>query len=179
MSSSDDIEDNKVTQTVSDAADKSEINQLLSENSTGSSSVDKYHKLKAGMFLTSIAGFSMVGAFGTSIAMAKKQDPRNFAKGITGSREIIESGASLATRALAWGSLFSVLGVGTICFTVWKFLGVHNLPEFRQKFGSMMPVIPKKENQGRQEFRTIRDVFNYIIDEDEKEKREKKAKAST
>ena len=36
--------------------------------------------ISAGMFLTSIAGFSMVGAFGTSIAMAKKQDPRNFAK---------------------------------------------------------------------------------------------------
>merc|ERR1712154_202421 len=109
---------------------------------------DKFYKLKAGIFLASITGLSMIGGFGFTFAMAKKQDPNMFAQGFHGAKGIPESGASLATRALARGSLYSVAGVGLICFTVWKLLGVHSMPEFRQKMGSMMPQIPKKENPG-------------------------------
>ncbi|GFO03667.1 transmembrane protein 242 [Plakobranchus ocellatus] len=135
---------------------------------------DKYYKLKAGLFLTSITGASILGGFGMTMAMAKRQDPTNFAKGIHGTREIPESGVSLATRALARGSLYSVAGFGLFCFTVWKLMGVNNLAEFRYKIGSWMPKIPKKENPGRSDFMTIRDLFNYIIEEDEKEKAAKK-----
>jgi len=136
---------------------------------------DKFYKLKAGIFLASVTGLSMLGGFGFTFALAKKQDPQMFAEGFHGSKAIPESGASLATRALARGSLYSVAGVSLICFTVWKLLGVHSMPEFRQKMGSMMPTIPKKDNPGRGEFMTIRDLFNYIIEEDEKAKKEKKA----
>ncbi|XP_035825949.1 transmembrane protein 242 isoform X2 [Aplysia californica] len=119
---------------------------------------------------------SILGGFGMTLAMAKKQDPQMFTKGFAGSREIPESGVSLATRALARGSLYSVAGVGIFCYAVWKLLGVHSMVEFRQKVGTILPTIPKKDNPGRGDFMTIRDLFNYIIEEDEKEKREKKAK---
>ena len=38
-----------------------------------------------------------------------------------------------------------------------------------------MPKIPKKDNPGRGDFKTLRDLLNYIIEEDEKEKAAKKA----
>ena len=38
-----------------------------------------------------------------------------------------------------------------------------------------MPKIPKKENPGRGDFKTLRDLLNFIIEEDEREKTEKKA----
>uniref|UniRef100_A0A0B7B3P3 Transmembrane protein 242 n=1 Tax=Arion vulgaris TaxID=1028688 RepID=A0A0B7B3P3_9EUPU len=135
---------------------------------------DKYQRLKAGMFLTSITGMSILGGFGMTLAMAKRQDPDMFVKGIHGTREIPESGVSLATRALARGSLYSVAGVSLFCFAVWKLMGVHSLAEFRHKVGSMLPKIPKKDNPGRGDFKTVRDLFNYLIEEDEKLKSAKK-----
>jgi hypothetical protein len=141
--------------------------------STPINEADKYHRLKAGVFLTSVTGMSILGGFGMTVALAKRQDPEMFAKGIHGTREIPESGVSLATRALVRGSLYSVAGVGLICFAVWKIMAVHNLAEFRQKVGSMLPTIPKKDNPGRGDFTTIRDLFNYLIEEDEKKKAKK------
>ncbi|GFS16491.1 transmembrane protein 242 [Elysia marginata] len=90
---------------------------------------DKYQNLKAGLFLTSLTGVSILGGFGMTLAMAKKQDPQNFAK----------------------------------------------LAEFRYKVGTWMPKIPKKENPGRGDFKTLRDLLNFIIEEDEREKAAKKS----
>ncbi|KAK3734936.1 hypothetical protein RRG08_038960 [Elysia crispata] len=158
--------------TVLDELPMVEDSKLPSE---GRNEPDKYYKLKAGLFLTSLTGASILGGFGMTLAMAKKQDPKNFAKGIHGSREIPESGVSLATRALARGTLYSVAGFSLFCFTVWKLMGVSNLAEFRYKVGTWMPKIPKKENPGRGDFKTLRDLLNFIIEEDEREKTEKKA----
>ncbi|XP_046553675.1 transmembrane protein 242-like [Haliotis rubra] len=125
-------------------------------------------KLIGGVFLATVAGLSILGGFGMTVAMAKKKDPNMFNKGMIATRELPESGSSLAARALAWGSFYSMMGVGLFSFTVWKLMGVHNMKEFTAKMQSIMPKIPKKESQGRTEFSSIRELFEYLIDEDKK-----------
>ena len=40
------------------------------------------------------------------------------------------------------------------------------MKEFTEKMQNIMPRIPKKESQGRNEFKTIRELFEYLAEED-------------
>ena len=47
------------------------------------------------------------------------------------------------------------------------------MDEFRNKIQTVMPTIPKNEPQGKSDFKTVREVFEYIIEEDKKAKQSK------
>ncbi|XP_035211812.1 transmembrane protein 242-like isoform X2 [Stegodyphus dumicola] len=122
-------------------------------------------------FLLSVTGISLLGGFGMALAMAKKKDPSFFLKGMMPTKDMPESGGSLAMRALGWGTFYAVTGFSAFCFGVWKLMGVNNLQEFRYKVGNILPEIPKTENPGRSDFKNLREFLNYIVEESEKSKK--------
>ncbi|ODM89355.1 Transmembrane protein [Orchesella cincta] len=129
-----------------------------------------FPKWREALFLSSVGGMSFLFGFGSAVSTAKKKDADAFDKGVTPSLKS-ESGVALASRALRWGTFYAFTGCGILFFTIWKLMGVKNLQEFRQKSGEMLPRIPKNDPpQSRTEFKSLTDLLQYVIDEDEKNK---------
>lgn len=141
-----------------------------SDSQENSNNNVKGRKYAEGIFLAGVAGSAALFGFGMTIAMAKKRDPEMFTQGLISSKQLPESGTSLALRALGKGTLYSITGFSLLCFLAWKALGVKNLEEFRYKVGSALPRIPKNEPQGRTEFTSLRDLLNYLVEEGNKRK---------
>ncbi|XP_069684240.1 transmembrane protein 242 [Periplaneta americana] len=135
---------------------------------------DKSFKIKAGIFLASVTGISALVGFGSTLASVKKKDPAFFNKGMAGTREMTETGASLAMRALGWGTLYAVVGCSVLFYSIWKISGVKDMKEFRLKVGSALPRIPKNDPaQGRTEFAGLTDLLTYISSDDRTKTSEK------
>ncbi|CAG9825280.1 unnamed protein product [Phaedon cochleariae] len=127
------------------------------------SKYDKEFRIKAAMFLTGVSGISAIIGFGATVASAKKQDPKYFGKGMIATRELPETGASLALRALGWGTLYAFVGCGVLFYGIWKLSGAQDMKEFRYKVGSLLPRIPKNDPpKSRTEFSGLNDLLSYL-----------------
>jgi hypothetical protein len=136
---------------------------------------NKVEKLTAGLYFTFITTIGLLSGFGISLVQSKKQDTRHFNKGLLQQKQadiIHESGVSFARRALARATIYSVGGFSLFCFSIWKLSGANNFVEFRQKIGSVLPQIKKtpREQEGRTEFENLTELFQYVIDEDKRQK---------
>lgn len=80
--------------------------------------------------MAAIAGFSR------TITTARKQDQKLYDQATVETVNLIEAGTKLATRALAWGTFYAVLGTGTFFYGIWKLSGAQNVNDFlfRQPF---------------------------------------------
>ena len=74
----------------------------------------------------------MVG-FGTTVASVKKKDPAFFNKGIASTQQMTETGASIAMRALGWGTLYAVAGCTVFFYCIWKLAGVNDVSTTKRK----------------------------------------------
>ncbi|XP_015433798.1 PREDICTED: transmembrane protein 242 [Dufourea novaeangliae] len=125
----------------------------------------------ATMFISSAAGISALFGFCSALASAKKRDTKSFDVGFMGGKGFPESGASLATRALLWGSVWAISGCGLLFYGIWKLSGATTAEEFRLKMGSILPRIPKNNPpQSRTEFENLTDLLRYVSEEWGKEK---------
>ncbi|XP_031569808.1 transmembrane protein 242-like [Actinia tenebrosa] len=91
----------------------------------------------AALLLTGVTVASMMGGFGVTLGMARKKSPDAF----TGR---YNEGVKLATRALAYGSLWAIGGVGVIVYGVKTALGVKTTKEFGAK---MTEILPSKDGK--------------------------------
>ncbi|XP_786165.1 transmembrane protein 242 [Strongylocentrotus purpuratus] len=100
-------------------------------------------------FMVAVSGMAMLGGFGMTLAKTKRRHPSSFSKGIVPdpSVELHESGASLGMRALGWGTVWSIVGVGSFTFLFCKALGVKNVEELKTKFQSVAPAIRRNETE--------------------------------
>lgn len=114
------------------------------------------------MFFTGLTGVSLIGGFSLALGRTKKEDPDMFVKGISKGRQNV-SGSSLGVRALALATLFSVSGVGLVFFAAYKVSGASNLKDFFSKVEKGTPKLPKKESTGRNEFGSIQELVDYIV----------------
>ena len=86
-----------------------------------------------------------------------------------------QTGAALASKALAYGTLYACAGCAALFFALWKLSGAEDLQDFRRRAGTVLPVIPKNNPpQGRTEFSGINDFLTYVVEEDEKKKAQKR-----
>lgn len=73
----------------------------------------------------------MIG-FGSSLALARKKDPKFFSKGLMGDQnEVHMTGLALANKALKKATIYSVTGVSILSIIVYNF------------------VLPKKKGQDK------------------------------
>ncbi|KAJ6225699.1 hypothetical protein RDWZM_004244 [Blomia tropicalis] len=137
------------------------------------------------LFLGAIAGFGVMVGFSNGISLAKKKDEKAFNKGLMMLNERpnmpqMETGARLAVRALGWGSLWAFAGVGLVSGSIWCLSGAKDLKDFRQKMGQLLPSVPRNNPpQGRTEFESFRDLFNYLAEESDTSKQKLKNPENT
>ncbi|XP_011305580.1 transmembrane protein 242 [Fopius arisanus] len=131
----------------------------------------KDNKFYGVLFLGAVTGISAIIGFGTTVAAVRKKDPKYFEEGVVGVRGTTEAGVSLAMRALGWGTVYAVTGCSLIFYGIWKLSGATNAYEFRNKMGSLLPRISKKDPpQSRTEFEGLNDFLTYISEEWGKDK---------
>jgi hypothetical protein len=138
---------------------------------------EKVERLKAGLFFTFVTTVGVLSGFSFSLGTTKKRETEELTnKELRVYHQNHNRGVELARKALLKATLYSVGGFSLFCFSVWKLSGATSFTDFRQKIGSALPRISKeKDKTGRTEFENLTDLFQFIIDEDNKNKKTKKS----
>lgn len=121
----------------------------LLESSTSSEDVRLTNVVPGAFFLTGVTLASMVGGFGYAIGQARRRSPVSF--------DQHQQGVKLAVRALAWGTVLAISGVGLLVLGVKTALGVKDV---RKRVISLFSFLLIKQ-YGRGQIRThdVQSIF--------------------
>lgn len=97
-----------------------EDNAKLLQKSGASEDVKPTSVLPGALFLTGVTFASIVGGFGYAIGQSRRRSPGSFDQ---------QEGVKLAVRALGWGTVLAVSGVGILVLGVKTALGVKDVRE--------------------------------------------------
>ncbi|KAM9805569.1 transmembrane protein 242 isoform X2 [Syngnathus typhle] len=109
------------------------------------------------VFLAAASSLGLIAGFGSTLALAKKNDPDCFSKGVTAA--LPESGGALALRALGRGSAYTCLAVGVLSLGACKLLGVGSLSDLRRKMALLLPPISRSEAAPRSDLSNLDSLF--------------------
>lgn len=144
------------------------------------------------IFLFGVASVSFLAGFGLTLGKAKKSASDQWqsdqvdqngrrpmsAASLDSARQQVRlhrEATQLGVRALGWGTLYAVSGVALLSTIIWKLSGASSLEDFRRRVGNLLPRLTPESNSGRVQFSSLTDFLQYIIDEDEREKKSKKS----
>ncbi|XP_029214038.1 transmembrane protein 242-like [Acropora millepora] len=85
------------------------------------------------IFLAGVTFASMVGGFGYAIGQARRRSPEPL-------NASTHEGVKLALRALGWGTVLAVSGVGLLVLGVKTVFGVKDAKEFGIKMKNILPA---------------------------------------
>ena len=142
-----------------------------------------YDRLIPGVYFTFLTACGLLGGFGFAAGRTRKRETTTKLARQANATQLFDDGQRLAARALRRASFYSLTGVLSFWAVLWLLGGrPTTFKEFRQWTGSWLPSIKAKksegEEEGRNDFKSLTELMQYLSDEDEKLK-EKKRQGST
>ncbi|KAJ8673605.1 hypothetical protein QAD02_004867 [Eretmocerus hayati] len=106
---------------------------------------NKNQKLPGVVFVLGLSGMFLLSGFGGAFSSLKKRSTKlSAAHGTRDEYMIHQEGRNLALKALAWGTLYSTLGTGLLCYGTWKLSGASTFEEFRSKMKNLFSPLTTK-----------------------------------
>lgn len=91
------------------------------------------------LFFIGISSVAAIGSFGTMLSRTETEGKRK--PGVKLDPAAMETGASLARKALGQATIYAVGGFSAFCFISWKLIGARDFVEFREIVGRKFPKI--------------------------------------
>lgn len=99
------------------------------------------------LFFIGISSVAAVGSFGAMLSRTEREG--KIKPGVKLDPAAMETGASLARKALGRATIYAVGGFSAFCFVSWKLIGARDFAEFREIMGRKFPKIhrPREPEQ--------------------------------
>jgi hypothetical protein len=137
-----------------------------------------FNRLLPGVYFAFLTACGLLGGFGFALGRTKKRETTPKLTQKVNATKLFDDGQRLAVKALRRASIYSLTGVFSLTCFFWLISGrPKTLAEFRLWTGSWLPSIKsrkKPEEEGRTEFKNLTELMQYLSDEDEKLKNQKK-----
>ncbi|XP_067946898.1 transmembrane protein 242-like [Watersipora subatra] len=147
----------------------------MGDQATGEEDVRHQPFNKKAIFMITVGSVASVVSFGYTFLQSKKSEIKEITSQHTPQEvrkqmALLRNGTKMASKALAYSWMLSIGGVSLLSYAAWKLSGARNLNDFRQKAGDALPIIPKSEVQGRNDFHSLKDLADYLEEEDARAK---------